>query len=112
VLFAIDPEPYRIALGRPMRRLPARVSMSNSCATYSQATAQEKSDLSEVDYAQSQYDRAAGLLEGINTKSSLDEAKNDLDKARQQLAVAQQRISAPRPRLAVIPTSRPTSIRP
>ena len=94
VLFAIDPEPYRIALAQADAAVAgARLDVEQLRATYSQATAQEKSDLSEVDYAQSQYDRAAGLAQkGINTKSSLDQAKNDLDKARQQLAVAQQRI--------------------
>ncbi|TKB29508.1 MAG: HlyD family secretion protein, partial [Mesorhizobium sp.] len=71
----------------------ARLNVEQLRAAYSQAVAQEKSDASQVDYAQSQYDRAADLArKGINAKSSLDEARNDLDKARQQLAVAQQGI--------------------
>jgi membrane fusion protein (multidrug efflux system) len=94
VLFAVDPEPYRIALAEADAAVAgARLNVEQLRAAYSQAMAQEKSDASQVDYAQSQYDRAADLARmGINAKSSLDEARNDLDKARQQLAVAQQGI--------------------
>jgi membrane fusion protein (multidrug efflux system) len=102
VLFAIDPEPYRIALAQADAAVAvARVGIEQLRAAYSQAMAQEKSDASEVDYAQSQYDRAADLAQkGINAKSSLDEAKNDLDKARQQLAVAEQGIISAKAALA------------
>lgn len=102
VLFAIDPEPYRIALAQADAAVAvARVGIEQLRAAYSQATAQEKSASSEVDYAQSQYDRAADLAQkGINTKSALDQAKNDLDKARQQLAVAQQGIISAKAALA------------
>lgn len=59
--------------------------------------AQENSDAGQVDYAQSQYDRAADLArKGINAKSSLDGARNDLDKAKQQLAAAEQGILSAR----------------
>jgi len=94
LLFVIDPEPYRIALGQADAAVAAaRLNVEQLRAAYSQATAQEKSASSEVDYAQSQYDRAADLAQkGINAKSSLDQARNDLDKAKQQLAVAEQGI--------------------
>ncbi|CAN7686733.1 HlyD family secretion protein [Mesorhizobium sp. LjNodule214] len=94
VLFAIDPEPYRIALAQADAAVAgARLNVEQLRAAYSQSMAQEKSDTSEVDFAQSQYDRAADLAQkGINAKSSLDQAKNDLDKAKQQLAVAEQGI--------------------
>ena len=94
VLFAVDPESYRIALAQADAAVAtARLNVEQLRAAYSQAMAQEKSDTSEVAYAQSQYDRAADLAQkGINAKSSLDEAKNDLDKAKQQLAVAEQGI--------------------
>ncbi|MER9235063.1 HlyD family secretion protein [Mesorhizobium sp. M0622] len=93
-LFAIDPEPYRIALAQADAAVAgARLNVEQLRAAYSQAVSQERSDESQVQYAQSQYDRAADLArKGINAKSSLDEAKNDLDKAKQQLAVAQQGI--------------------
>ncbi|WP_214472746.1 HlyD family secretion protein [Mesorhizobium sp. dw_380] len=94
LLFAIDPEPYRIALAQADAAVAAaRLNVEQLRAAYSQAMAQEKSAGSEVAYAQSQYDRAADLAQkGINAKSSLDEARNDLDKAKQQLAVAEQGI--------------------
>ncbi|MBZ9704003.1 MULTISPECIES: HlyD family secretion protein [unclassified Mesorhizobium] len=94
LLFAIDPEPYRIALAQADAAVAAaRLNVEQLRAAYSQAMAQEKSASSEVAYAQSQYDRAADLAQkGINAKSSLDEARNDLDKAKQQLAVAEQGI--------------------
>ncbi|PAQ05336.1 HlyD family secretion protein [Mesorhizobium temperatum] len=94
VLFAIDPEPYRIALAQADAAVAgARLNVEQLRAAFSQAVAQEKSDASQVDYAQSQYDRAADLArKGINAESSLDEARNDLDKAKQQLAVAEQGI--------------------
>ncbi len=94
VLFAIDAEPYRIALAQADAAVAgARLNVEQLRAAYSQAVAQEKSDASQVDYAQSQYDRAADLArKGINAKSSLDEARNDLDKAKQQLAAAEQGI--------------------
>ncbi|RWA69455.1 HlyD family secretion protein [Mesorhizobium sp. M1C.F.Ca.ET.193.01.1.1] len=94
LLFVIDPEPYRIALAEADAAVAAaRLNVEQLRAAYSQAMAQEKSAGSEVEYAQSQYDRAADLAQkGINAKSSLDEARNDLDKAKQQLAVAQQGI--------------------
>lgn len=94
VLFAIDAEPYRIALAQAEAAVAgARLNVEQLRAAYSQAVAQEKSDASQVDYAQSQYDRAADLArKGINAKSSLDEARNDLDKAKQQLAAAEQGI--------------------
>ncbi|TPK83572.1 HlyD family secretion protein [Mesorhizobium sp. B2-4-13] len=94
LLFAIDPEPYRIALAQADAAVAtARLNVEQLRAAYSQAQSQQKSAASEVDYAQSQFDRAADLAQkGINAKSSLDQAKNDLDKARQQLAVAEQGI--------------------
>src|SRR5690606_30811013 len=73
----------------------ARLSVEQLRAAYSPAMAQEKSAASEVEYAQSQYDRAADLArKGINAASSLDQARNALDKARQQLAVAQQGVES------------------
>ncbi|MGX9181271.1 HlyD family secretion protein [Mesorhizobium sp. BHbdii] len=98
VLFAIDSEPYRIALAQADAAVAgARLNVEQLRAAYSQAVAQEKSDASQVDYAQSQYDRAADLArKGINAKSSLDEARNDLDKAKQQLAAAEQGILSAR----------------
>ncbi len=47
----------------------------------------------QVEYAQLQFDRASDLTDkGINTKSTLDQARTDLDKAKQEQAVAEQGI--------------------
>ena len=94
VLFAIDPEPYRIALAQADAAVAgARLNVEQLRAAYGQSMAQQKSGASEVAFAQSQFDRAADLAQkGINAKSSLDQAKTDLDKAKQQLAVAEQGI--------------------
>jgi membrane fusion protein (multidrug efflux system) len=96
VLFAIDPEPYRIALAQADAAVAvARLNVEQLRAAYSQAMAQERSAASEVDYAQSQFDRAADLADkGINAKSSLDQARNDLDKAKQEVAVTKQGIES------------------
>ncbi|KQZ99510.1 hypothetical protein ASD64_14295 [Mesorhizobium sp. Root157] len=95
-LFAIDPEPYRIALARAEAAVAgARLNVEQLRAAYNQATSQERVASSEVDYLQSQFDRATDLSKkGISAKSSLDEARNDLDKARQQQAVAEQGIAS------------------
>lgn len=94
VLFVIDPQPYKIALAQADAAVAgARLNVEQLRAAFSQAMAQERSAASEVDYAQSQFERAADLAKkGINAKSSLDEARNDLDKAQQQQAVASQGI--------------------
>ncbi|QDB99664.1 HlyD family secretion protein [Mesorhizobium sp. 8] len=96
VLFKIDPQPYQIALAQADAAVAnARLNVEQLRAAYSQAMAQEKSAASEVNYAQSQFDRASDLAKkGINTTSALDEARNDLDKAKQQLAVAEQGIES------------------
>lgn len=96
VLFAIDPEPYRIALSQAEAAVAgARLNVEQLRAAYNQSMAQERSAASEVEYSQSQYDRAADLAnKGINTKSSLDQARNDLDKAKQQLSMARQGIES------------------
>ena len=77
---------------------PPRGSTSSSCAPPTARRWRRSSRAaSEVDYAQSQFDRAADLAQkGINTKSSLDQASNDLDKAKQQQAVAEQGIASAR----------------
>lgn len=95
-LFAIDPEPYRIALAQADAAVAtARLNVEQLRAAYSQALAQERSDAAQVAYAQAQFDRASDLAQkGINTKSALDEARTDLDKARQQQAVAEQGIES------------------
>lgn len=94
VLFEVDPEPYRIALAQADAALAtARLNVEQLRAAYSQAVAQERVAASGLDYAQSQFDRSNDLVtKGVNTKSSLDEARMDLDKAKQLHGVAAQGI--------------------
>jgi membrane fusion protein (multidrug efflux system) len=93
-LFTIDPAPYRIALAQAEAAVAgARLNVEQLRAAYNQAMSQERVASSEVDYLQSQFDRATDLSKkGISAKSSLDQARNDLDKARQEKAAAEQGI--------------------
>ncbi|WP_184768694.1 HlyD family secretion protein [Aminobacter carboxidus] len=96
VLFEVDPEPYKIALAQSDAALAAaRLNVEQLRAAYSQAVAQERVAASGLDYAQSQFDRSNGLVnKGVNTKSSLDEARMDLDKAQEQHSAAVQGIAS------------------
>ncbi|PWK75518.1 HlyD family secretion protein [Aminobacter sp. AP02] len=94
VLFEVDPEPYRIALAQADAALAgARLNVEQLRAAYSQAVAQERVAASGLDYAQAQFDRSNDLVtKGVNTKSSLDEARMELDKSQQQHSAAAQGI--------------------
>jgi len=96
VLFVVDPEPYRIALAQADASLAAaRLNVEQLRAAYSQALAQERVTSNDITYYQSQYDRAAALVKrGINSESTLDEAKRDLTKAQDQHAAAQQAVAS------------------
>lgn len=94
VLFEVDPEPYKIALAQADAALAAaRLNVEQLRAAYSQAVAQERVAASSLDYAQAQFDRSNDLVtKGVNTKSSLDEARMELNKAQQQHGAALQGI--------------------
>ncbi|WP_439501503.1 HlyD family secretion protein [Aminobacter ciceronei] len=96
VLFEVDPEPYKIALAQSDASLAAaRLNVEQLRAAYSQAVAQERVAASGLDYARAQFDRSNGLVtKGVNTKSSLDEARMDLDKAEEQHSAAVQGIAS------------------
>ena len=95
-LFEVDPQPYQIALAQSDAALAAaRLNVEQLRAGYSQAVAQERVAASGLDYAQSQFDRSNDLVaKGVNTKSSLDEARMDLDKAKEQHSAAVQGIAS------------------
>jgi len=96
VLFEVDPQPYQITLAQSDAALAAaRLNVEQLRAAYSQAVAQERVAASGLDYAQSQFDRSNDLVaKGVNTKSSLDEARMDLDKAKEQHSAAVQGIAS------------------
>ncbi|PWJ76916.1 membrane fusion protein (multidrug efflux system) [Pseudaminobacter salicylatoxidans] len=96
VLFVVDPEPYRITLAQAEASLAAaRLNVEQLRAAYSQALAQERVTSNDVTYYQSQYDRAAALVKrGINSESTLDEARRDLTKAQDEHAAAVQGVAS------------------
>jgi membrane fusion protein (multidrug efflux system) len=97
-LFAIDPEPYRIALEQATAALEgARLQVEQLRAAYSQAVTQEAIARDSVAYLQSELDRQKSLTDkGIGTRSDLDTAQHDLSTAREQQAAAQQGIASAR----------------
>ena len=90
--FAIDPEPYRIALAQADAALAAaRLGVEQLRAAYSQAVAQERMAAGEVDYLQdaARPRRPSSPARASTRKSALDEATHDLAKAKdEQLAAA------------------------
>lgn len=97
-LFAIDPEPYRIALEQATAALEgARLQVEQLRAAYSQAVTQEAIARDSVAYLQSELDRQKSLTDkGIGTRSDLDTAQHDLSTAREQQAAAKQGIASAR----------------
>ena len=98
VLFAVDPEPYRIALSQADAALEAaRLNVEQLRAAYSQAVAQERVAAGEVEYLKSEYDRSTELAgKGISAKSSLDEARRDWQRAEEQHAAAVEGVTSAR----------------
>ncbi len=115
VLFAIDPEPYRIALAQADAAVAgARLDVEQLRATYSQATAQEKSDrqrsrLCAVAVRPRRRPRPERHQHQVVAGSGQERSRQGQGSSWPWPSRAS---SAPRPRLAAIPTSRPTSIRP
>ncbi|MBS9721110.1 HlyD family secretion protein [Tianweitania sp. BSSL-BM11] len=97
VLFAVDPEPYRIALAQADAALAgARLNVEQLRASLGQAEAQQRSAQGEVAYLQQELERQTALSDkGVTTQSSLDTARRNLDKARDaELSAAQAVIGA------------------
>ncbi|MBS3650304.1 HlyD family secretion protein [Pseudaminobacter sp. 19-2017] len=115
VLFAIDPEPYRIALNQADAALAqARLQVEQLRASYSQAIAQQKLAREEVAFQKTLLDRQSALTQkGIGTQSALDTARHDLEKAQQQQATSEQVIASARAALGgdpEIPTDQHPSV--
>ena len=84
LLFAVDPEPYRIALAQADASLAgARLNVEQLRASLGQAEAQQRSAQGEVAYLQQELERQTALSgKGVTTQSALDTARRNLDKAR------------------------------
>lgn len=98
ILFAVDPEPYRIALTQADASLDAaRLNVDQLRAAYSQAVAQERVAAGEAEYLKSEYDRSTELAgKGISAKSSLEEARRDWQRAEEQHAAAVEGVASAR----------------
>lgn len=106
VLFAVDPEPYRIALAQADAALAqARLQVEQLRAAYGQAETQVRTAEGEVRYFTEQLDRQRELSgKGVATKAALDSAARDLLKAQDSKAAANDAISSARAALGGDPT--------
>ncbi len=96
LLFALDDEPFRIALAGAAAQLGmVRNDLVALQATYRQNQSAIQQARSSLDYAQATYDRQLNLQKrGVAAQSSLDEARRDLDTAQEQLQGAQRAADA------------------
>jgi membrane fusion protein, multidrug efflux system len=92
LLFALDDQPYRIAVEAAQAKLAsARLTVLAGKATYRQHLASVRSAQDTVSYQEREYDRQRKLLAtGIASQAMYDGAQHALDNARQQEASAQQ----------------------
>jgi membrane fusion protein (multidrug efflux system) len=96
LLFALDQEPFRIALdGAKAQLAMVRNDLAALQATYRQNFSAIDQAKSSLDYAQATYDRQLNLQKrGVAAQASLDEARRDLDTAQEQLRGAQRAADA------------------
>jgi len=95
VLFAVDPEPYRIALEQADAALAsARLNVDQLRAAYSRALAQEKMAAGDVSYYRSELARRSALTDkGVGSRSAYDAAERDLNKAEDEQLAAQEAVT-------------------
>jgi len=107
VLFAVDSEPYRIALAQAEASLGgARLNVEQLRSGLGQAEAQLASAKGEVAYLQQELSRQTELSgKGVTTQSALDTARRNLDKARDAERAAQQAVVGARAALGGNPES-------
>ncbi|MGE3876051.1 MAG: HlyD family secretion protein [Parvibaculaceae bacterium] len=96
LLFALDQQPFRIALAGAKAQLGmVRNELVALQATYRQNLSAVDQAQSSLDYAQATYDRQSSLQKrGFAAQAALDEARRDLDTAREQLRSAQRAADA------------------
>jgi membrane fusion protein (multidrug efflux system) len=95
LLFAIDDEPYRIALMRTEAALAAaRNDIDAMRAAYRQKAAHVKAAQASADYMQREAERQRKLAQqNISSESKVDEALRSAEVARQQAAAMQQELA-------------------
>jgi membrane fusion protein (multidrug efflux system) len=94
LLFAVEAEPYRIALAQSDAALAsARLNVEQLRASLGGAEAQQRSAQSEVAYLEGELERQSALSgKGVTTQSSLDTARRNLVKARDAERAAAQAV--------------------
>jgi membrane fusion protein (multidrug efflux system) len=96
VLFAIDPEPYRIALAQAEAALAtARVNVEQLKVAYGTANMQLGAAQSTLALRQAAFDRKQALVEGGNASdATLDDVKLALETARNAVGTAEQQVTS------------------
>jgi membrane fusion protein (multidrug efflux system) len=96
VLFAIDPEPYRIALAQADAALAtARVNVEQLKVAYGSASAQLQAAQSTLAIRQAAFDRKNALVEnGTAADATLDDVKLALETARNAVIAAEQQVAS------------------
>jgi membrane fusion protein (multidrug efflux system) len=96
VLFAIDPEPYRIALSQAEAALAtARVNVEQLRVAYGTAQAKLTAAEGTLDIRQKEFDRKQNLVaQGIAAESTLDDVRLALQTAQTSVALAAQEVAS------------------
>lgn len=94
-LFAIDAEPYRIALSQADAALAtARVNVEQLRVGYSTATAKLEAAKSTLAIRQKEWDRASNLQkQGISAESALDDSRLALQQAQSNVSLEEQDVA-------------------
>ncbi|MCX7361611.1 MAG: HlyD family secretion protein [Alphaproteobacteria bacterium] len=96
LLFALDDEPFRIALAGAEANLGAvRNQIATLKATYRQKLAQIVQAQSDISFFEGNFGRQQDLLKrGVTAQATFDQAKRELDAARERVTVAQRESEA------------------
>jgi membrane fusion protein (multidrug efflux system) len=107
VLFRLDDEPFRIALAGAAAQLGAmRNELVSLKATYRQNLSQIEQAKTELDFANTAFNRVQNLVtRGVTAQAALDQARRDRDNAQEQVAVAERAAEATLSQLGGDPNS-------
>lgn len=102
LLFAIDPEPYELAVAQANARIAAaQVNVQNLRTDYQVSGVDIEVARQDIAFAQSNYQRQAALMDkGFTTRARLDAAQHEVDIARAKLKSAEADVLAARSRLS------------
>ncbi|MBC9032059.1 HlyD family secretion protein [Sphingomonas sp. JC676] len=102
LLFRIDPEPYRIAVGQANAAIAAaQVDLQTDQVTYQGKGADIQAAQDRILQAQQDYDRQAALMkQGFTTRANFQATEHALEQARAQLQNAQASANEARAKLA------------